>query len=229
MKTIKRTTIAILISIVISGEAYTQNINWQSLKKGDKHILNINSGFEYGLIYGVGYGYQLNSKLPAVLDLEYSFPSGKNFTDDFKSKIGGKVSLYEIKNFQFSVNIYGVYRRYENNLVRMKNFGSDFSGNVGYYKPKWFVAGEFGFDKAIVTNFKHSQSYREVFPEVTDGWYSPPTGGNFYYGLQTGFSFKQHDIYLKAGKIITQDFKTEPTVPFFVQLGYNFRFNSEKE
>ncbi len=229
MKTIIITTITILYSIVISSEGFAQNINWQSLKKGDKHIININSGFEYGLIYGVGYGYQLNSMFPSVLNLEYSFPSGNNLADDFKSKIGGKVRLYELKNFQFSVNIYGVYRRYENNLVRMQNFGSDFSGIVGYYKSKWFVAGEFGFDKAIVTNLKHSQSYRDIFPRVKNGWYSPPTGGNFYYGLQTGFSFKQHDIYLKAGKIITQDFKTEPTVPLFAQLGFNFKIKSATE
>ncbi len=105
----------------------------------------------------------------------------------------------------------------------MKSFGSDFSGTLGYYRTKWFLAGEVGFDKAIVTNLKHSQSYREIYPDVTDGWYSPPSGGNFYYGLQAGFSFKQHDIYVKAGKIITQDFKTEPRVPFFAQIGYNFR------
>jgi len=225
MKTTIKTAIAVLISIAISGKVFTQTINWQSLKKEDKHIFTINSGFEFGLTYGVGYGHQLATKMPVVLNLEYSFPSGKNLTDDFKSKIGGKVRLYEIINFQFSVNISGVYRRYENNLVRMKNFGSDFSGVVGYYKPKWFVAGEVGFDKAIVTHLKHSQSYRDVFPGVIDGWYSPPSGGNFYYGLQTGFSFKQNDIYLKAGKVITQDFKTEPTVPFFAQIGYNFKFN----
>jgi hypothetical protein len=229
MKTIINTMIIILTCIVISPEGYTQNINWQSLNKGDKHILNINSGFEYGLIYGVGYGYQLNLSLPVVLNLEYSFPSGRDFIDDFKTKIGGKVRLYKIKNFQFSVNIYGIYRRYENNLVRMQNFGSDFSGIVGYYRSKWFVAGECGFDKAIVTNLKHSQSYRDVFPQVKNGWYSPPTGGNFYYGLQTGFSFKQHDIYLKAGKIITQDFKTKPTIPFFAQLGFNFKLKSANE
>ena len=27
---------------------------------------------------------------------------------------------------------------------------------AGYYQRKWFVAGEAGFDKAIVTHFKHS-------------------------------------------------------------------------
>ncbi len=229
MKTIIKTALIILISIVIHGKVCAQNINWQSLKAEDKHILNISSGFEYGIIYGIGYGYQIISRLPVVLDLEYSFPSGKNLTDDFKSKIGGKVRLLEIKNFQFSVNIQGVYRRYENSLVRMQNFGSDLSGTVGYYRSKWFVAGECGFDKAIVTHLMHSQSYRDIFPEVKNGWYSPPSGGNFYYGLHTGFSFKQHDIYLKAGKIITQDFKTKPMVPYFAQLGYNLRLRSARE
>jgi len=224
MKTNIKTTITILFSIVISGAVYSQNINWKSLKKEDKHILNINSGLEYGLVFGAGYGYQLNTKLPAVLNLEFSVPSGKDLTDDLKTKIGGKVRLYEIKNIQFSVNIHGVFRRYENSLVTINNFGSDLSGIIGYYRSRWFIAGEIGFDKAIVTNLKHSQFYREVYPEVQDGWYGPPTGGNFYYGLQTGFSFSQHDINLKAGKIITQDFKTGPTLPFFVQIGYNIKF-----
>ncbi len=224
MKTIIKAAITVLTGIVVSSNGFTQTINWKSLKKEDKHIININAEYDYALVYGAGYGYQIGSAVPAVLNLEYSFPSGKNITDDFKSKIGGKVRLLEIMNFQFSANIYGVYRRYENDLVRMKNFGSDFSGVIGYYKPKWFIAGEVGFDKAIVTNLKHSQTYRDVFPEVTDGWYSPPSGGNFYYGVQTGFSFKQQDIYLKAGKVITQDFETKPMVPFFAQIGINFRF-----
>jgi hypothetical protein len=224
MKTLVKSAITILTCIVAQGQGFGQTMNWQSLKKEDKHVLNINSRLEYGLIFGAGFGYQLNTKMPVVLNLEYSIPSGKNVTDDFKSKIGGNVRLYHINNFQFSANIYGVYRRYETNLVRMKNFGSDFSGVIGFYKPKWFLAGEVGFDKAIVTNLKHSQAYRDVFPEVTDGWYSPPSGGNFYYGAQTGFSFKNQDIYLKAGKVITQDFKTKPTVPFFAQIGVNFRF-----
>jgi hypothetical protein len=76
---------------------------------------------------------------------------------------------------------------------------------------------------------KHSQLYRDIYPDVIDGWYSPPSGGNFYYGLQAGFSLKQQDIYLKAGKVVTQDFKTEPTVPLFVQIGINFRFKTVQE
>jgi hypothetical protein len=217
--------------IIISGlilsirTVNAQTINWASLNEGSKHIVNASFGLEYGVIYGLGYGYQINSRLfPIVVKLEYSFPSGNKIFDDFKTKIGGQIRWIEYHGFQFSTKIHGVFRRYENDFARLVNFGSDMSGIVGYYRHKWFVAGEVGFDKAIVTQFKHSKAYKEQYPGVVDGWYEPATGGNFYYGLQAGFSFRKQDIYIKAGKILTQDFKTTPMVPIYGQLGFNIKF-----
>ena len=195
------------------------------MKEENKHIVNANFGLEYGVIYGLGYGYQIKTRLfPIVVNVEYSFPSGNKILDDFKTKIGGQIRWIEFHDFQFSTKIHGVFRRYENDFVRLVNFGSDMSGIIGYYRPKLFVAGEVGFDKAIVTHFKHSKEYKDQYPDVVDGWYEPATGGNFYYGLQAGFSFRNQDICLRAGKILTQDFKTTPMVPFYGQLGYNIKF-----
>lgn len=205
-----------------------QTINWASLKSKQKHLLNINTGWEYGFVYGMGYGYKLKTKLPIIIDGEYSFPSGKNIVDDFKTKVGGKIRLYQINNFQLSANVYGVFRRFENPLVRLANFGSDLSGVIGYYKSKWFLAWEIGFDKAIVSHFKHSELFKTtIYSNVKDGWFEPSTGGNFYYGIQSGISFKQHDIYLKAGRMITQDFRTTPLIPFYAQLGYNLKLKTK--
>ncbi len=209
---------------LLSTFSNAQTIQWASLQPQQKHILNLRTGVEYGLIFGAGYSYVLNTKMPITLNAEYSFPSGKNLTDDFKSKIGGQIRLLQLGDFHFSAKIQGVFRRYQNSYVRLLNFGSDMSANIGYYKPKWFVAGEVGFDKAIVTHFKHSSGYRENYPGVVDGWYEPATGGNFYYGIQSGFSFKKQDVYLKAGKLLTQDFKTTPFLPFYAELGVNRRF-----
>lgn len=210
------------VSFMISGNAFSQVINWRSLDKKERHIININAGADYGLILGAGYGYQLKSRIPIVLNVEYSFPAGKKLLDDFKTKIGGHIS-YGVNNFQFAAKIQGVFRRYESSSVKLLNFGSDMSGTAGYYKAKWFIAGEAGFDKAIVTHFKHSAAYKQNFPSAKDGWYEPATGGNFYYGLQTGFSFRQNDIYLKGGKVVTQDFSTIPLFPFYLQVGCNIR------
>lgn len=216
--------VILAISILFTKNSLNaQNINWGSLQKKEKHIFNVNTSLEYGWTFGGGYGYQLKTKLPIVLSTEYSFPGGNILLDDFKTKIGGTIRFAKVDNFQFSAKLHGVFRRYENTLSRLVNFGSDMSAAAGYYKKKWYVAAEAGFDKAIVTHFKHSQEYKNNFPDVQDGWFEPSTGGNFYYGIQSGISFKQHDIYLKAGRTVTQDFRTSPLIPFYAQLGYNLK------
>lgn len=219
----QRITILIAFAALLlqPGKAHSQDINWYNLQKDQKHLLNINTGLDYGLTVGARYGFRLPSKIPVILMLDLSVPSGEKLADDFKTKIGGYIRLYQLNNFQLSGKIMGVFRRYENPYATLLNFGSDMGITAGYYKRKWFLAGEAGFDKAIVTHFKHKDAYKLNFPSVKDGWYEPATGGNFYYGLQTGYSFKRSDIYLKAGKILTEDFNTKPIVPFYLQLGYN--------
>ena len=227
MKNIK---IIILVACLnlMAWQSFSQSVNWASLKSDNKHIVHITTGFDYGLVYGLGYSHKIKSKMPILLDISYSSPSGGKLFDDFKTKIGGQARLCRLRNFQFSASIHGIYRRYENTLVRMQNFGSEMTGVIGYYKPKWFVAGEVGFDKAIVTHFKHSENFNDNFPDAQDGWYEPSTGGNFYYGIQTGHSFKNSDFTLKIGKVFTQDFKTIPLLPYYLQLGYNYRIKGRK-
>lgn len=212
---------AIVMSLIQPVKIFSQDINWNKLQKDQRHLIDINAGIDYGLTFGARYGYHLKTTAPIMLIFDLSVPSGENLADDFKTKIGGYIRLYQVDNLQFSAKIMGVFRRYENSYARLLNFGSDMGATVGYYKQKWFVAGEAGFDKAIVTHFKHSASYKQNFPSVKDGWYEPATGGNFYYGLKTGLSLNQNDIYLKAGKTLAQDFKTKPLLPFYLELGYN--------
>lgn len=89
--------------------------------------------------------------------------------------------------------------------------------------PTWHLAGELGFDKAITTQIKHGSLMKEYYPGIQDGWYIP-TGGNFFYGIQSGIAFKNTDTCLKAGKTVTQDFKNTATLPFYFQLGVNRKF-----
>jgi hypothetical protein len=211
----------IIFCCAITG-SMAQTFNWTSLQKDQRHIASINAGLDYGLTAAVAYHYQLKTRLPFVMGAMYSMPAGKNLMDDFKTKIGGQIRWIRVGDFHFSTAIYGVFRRYENNYARLTNFGCDITGAIGYYRTKWFLAGETGFDKAIVTHFKHSDLMKENFA-ARDGWYVPATGGNFYYGIQSGFSWRSHDIMIKAGRVISQDFKTAPLLPFYVQLGYNLR------
>ena len=223
MKTLIR--IIIISGLVLSiNPAGAQTINWAGLNEANKNIINANIGFEYSLAYGLGYGRVFNTRLfPIVANAEYSFPSGKNIFDDFKTKIGGQVRLLEYRDFQFSVKIQTVIRRYENDFARLVNFGCNLTGTLGYYRPKWFAAAEFGFDKAVVTHFKQTPGYRDQYPGAVSGWYVP-TGGNYSYGLLAGYTFNSNEINIKIGKTVSQDFKTTPMIPYYAQLGFNRKF-----
>ena len=158
-----------------------------------------------------------------IANVEFSTPSGENLLDDLKAKVGVQINWVEVNHFQFSTKVHGVFRRYENNFVRAVDFGSEIAGVLGYYRKGWFAAGEVGFDKAIITHFKHTPSYRDQFPGVSDGWFGPATGGNFYYGAQAGVSINSQDLFVRAGKLLTQDFKTTPRVPYYAQIGYSIK------
>lgn len=214
--------IVLVLPLFIYQKGKAQTLNWNALEDS-KHIFTASIGWDYSVSYSLGYTYQLKTNIPTVLTGNFSIPSGEKLLDDFKTKIGGKILLLNKSNLKGNITMNGIYRRYENPLVRLENFGSELKGTLGYYKPKWFVAGEVGFDKAIVTNFKHSETFIEtIFTDVKDGWYEPPTGGNFQYGIQTGYSIAKSDITLNIGMVTTQDFKTTPLIPYYLMLGYNF-------
>lgn len=222
MKKVKIMTLLLLLGF---NTGFSQTVNWQNLQEEQKHILNINAGWDYSFVYGLSYGYHLKTKIPIIAEASFSVASGETVFDDFKSKIGSQINIYEIYDFHFSASVHGIYRHYQNPLVSLQNFGADATGIIGYYKTKWFVAGEFGFDKAIVTHFEHSEIYKEVYPNVKNGWYQPTTGGNFNYGVQAGYSLNRSDLILRIGTVITEDFKTEPLISYYAQLGYNLKLN----
>lgn len=214
-----------LLGILTANIAYSQQLNWNALGES-KHIVHASIGWEYGFLYNVGYAHQFKSQKPLLLNINFSMPSGGILLDDFKIKMGGQLLVFNRENFKGTLAINGIFRRYENPLVRLVNFGTEIRGVFGYYKSHYFVTGEFGFDKAIVTHFKHTEKFKEnVYTGVTDGWYEPATGGNFNYGIHTGYAFNKHDVTLSFGKIIAQDFKTSPLIPYYLMLGINYRLD----
>ena len=222
MKSIRLILVAVVLCCT-ANLSLAQNINWRGLNDDQTHLINLNVGWDFASTIGISYGYNLKTNIPIVMNVDFSLPFGSIFLDDFKVKLGGQAKLLTLGDFSAALKAYGIFRRYENSIARLLNFGSEFSGVVGYYRSRWHAAAEFGFDKAVTTQVKHSALTREHFPDAKDGWYVP-TGGNFFYGIQAGYSFESYDIYSKIGKTVTQDLKTTAMIPFYLQLGLNRKF-----
>ncbi|MCO5241919.1 MAG: hypothetical protein M9904_17900 [Chitinophagaceae bacterium] len=222
-----KSTVIVIAFLLFHNSTDAQVINWEKTSKQNKNLLHANIGAEYGVTAGLGYHRLIPVKrLPLWIGGEFSVPSGSQLAvDDFKVRIGAQIRIAAFNHLQFSGRVHAIARRYHNQSVTLFNFGSDLTGTIGYYRKNWFWGAEVGFDKAIVTNFKHSEWYKKnIYDNVQDGWYEPATGGNFYYGLHGGFSMKKIDITLKVGKALQQDFKSQSLLPFYGQFGVNFRF-----
>jgi hypothetical protein len=208
--------------LLLANLAHAQVVNWGVPTAEANRLLYVQAGFDYGLSYGAGFAYRFDTKIkvPVLLNADFSAPLGEHIFDDFKVRIGGQVDLLKFGDVHLSGQWYGIFRRQQTDFVRLTSFGSEASGVLGYYRRHWFVAGEFGFDKAIVTHFKHTAAYRDVYPEVEDGWFEPATGGNYHYGLQTGCNFGRNAITLKAGWLTSQNWTRKPTVPYYAAVGY---------
>ncbi len=214
----------ILVAMALAEAAYSQNINWRSLRDDQRNVVQFNFGYDYGVTAQLGYGRSFTLIRPVAVGLDFSVPMGDVLVDDFKARIGGQVEIVEAGAFSATIKIASNLRRYQTQLVRIVSFGSDFAAVAGYYKSTWYAAGEFGFDKAVTSYLKHSDVMKANFPAIRDGWYVP-TGGNFYYGIQGGKTIGESlELSLRLGATRAQDKDENAVLPYYAQLGLGMRF-----
>lgn len=220
----KKLIIILLIVIGTGKLSISQNINWNNLENQKPNMFYLNLGYDFSLSTQIGYARSIKSFRPILLTIDQSFPTGDNLFDDFKFRMGAHIELIEINDFNLSAKILGVFRRYETEMVKMSNFGAEMSATAGYYRPKWHIAGEFGFDKSVITHLKHTDLMRDNFSEIQDGWYIP-SGGQFYYGLQIGKTIgKSINISARAGLTNAQRDDQDAPIPYYGQIGISKSF-----
>jgi len=199
-----------------------QVYNFANLKK---NIIHTSFGVDFGFTTNVGYAqffHLMDRKIALGIDL--SIPTGRTLFDDYKIKLGSQFEIYNFHNFKALGRFYGNYRRVDNGGYLANSFGADIAMLFGYYSQKWHLAGELGFDKAIITHLRHDAWYIEQYRMAQTGWYHT-TAGHLFIGLQTGYSMQKLplDWRFKMGIYKTQSWKNS-TLPFYGSLGINYKF-----
>ncbi len=222
MKTI---LVTLIIIVAAAQSGFSQDVNWRAMRMDRPNRLQLNFGYDYGAVTQMSYSHAIALPRPVVVGLHCSVPMGDQLIDDFSIRLGGQMEVVEWRGFSATVKIASIFRRCQNELVRIVSFGADFSMLVGYYDPDWHAAAEFGFDKAIATRLTHSDVMKTYgFSGIRDGWYVP-TGGNFYYGIQGGKTIGNWvDVTLRFGLTDAQFDDENAMLPYYLQLGFGMSF-----
>lgn len=195
--------------------------NLARLQPGDAR-LHISMAVDPAVITSVGYG-RFTSLLGATtkFGLEVGVVAGDADLRDYRVRLGGEVQLVHRGDFRVAASAAFMTRGTSNVVFRAINFGSDFGVTAGVYRRGWFVAGEVGFDKAIITHLEHTQEYRDhYYEDAKDGWYLN-NGGTGRVGIMTGRSIGGAELLLRAGIARTQGGEAL-TVPAYLTLGLGF-------
>lgn len=222
MKTPSMAVLGLLLSMFAASDAAAQ---WNVARFGtEPNRVYTNFGLDPALVTTAGY-----SRVMAVaghrfqLSGDVGVGAAKMDARDFRVRFQVLTTLVRWRSLYLNGSIVANTRGTENSVYRGINFGSDLTATAGVYRPRWFAAGDFGFDKAVITHVEHSDWYRRVFyPEARDGWYLD-AGGTYHYGIAGGITMGRTELTGRVGFLRTEDFN-DLTPPVYAALGVGVGF-----
>lgn len=222
MNSIYKIMLGVLVSMLATQDAVAQ---WNVDRFGtDQNRVYTSFGLDPALVTSLGYGRVISLKGHEFqLTGEAGLAAAHIDTRDFRVRLGTQTSLMHWRSIHLTGGALFITRGTENVLYRGINFGADITGTLGVYRHRWFAAGEFGKDKAIVTHLTHSDWYKKYYyADAKDGWYLD-TGGTFHYGLVGGFAFGRWEAIGRFGWRRTEQFNdVVPPMYASVEVGLGF-------
>ena len=218
----KNIVLPLLMVLLTTGLTPAQDVNWAAVNL-DKNLLSVSSGADYSSYYGLSYGRMLRiGRKNLVAGTELTLPFGSNPADDWRLRTSVQTELLRHGGFSLTLKPALVLRRYESPLATLFNVGADISVIYGYQKPGWGIAALLNYDRSISARITH-HALKDDYPAIRDGWYRTGSG-NFKFGTRLNYTNKSWGIFLTAGKHYGQNFKDNPTFPFFAELTVQKRF-----
>lgn len=222
MSRISSTILGILLTALVAGDAAAQ---WNVARfSTERNRVYTTFGLDPALVTTVGYGRVAQVKGHGVqFTGDVGVVTASMDTRDFRTRLSVQTSLLQWRSVHLTGSATAITRGTENAIYRGINFGADFAGTLGVYRQRWFAAGEFGFDKAVITHVKHSEWYRTHFyPDAKDGWYLD-AGGTYRGGIVSGLALGRTELVARFGLLRTERFN-ELMPPMYASLGTGFGF-----
>jgi len=222
MNRFSRITLVVFLSAFSVGEAAAQ-WNVARFEPGAQRAY-ATLGLDPAVVTSIGYGGVASLKGHAFqLGGEVGVVAAHMDARDFRVRLGAQTSVARWRSLYVTGSVTAIARGTENSIYRGFNFGADVTGTAGVYRSRWFAAGEFGKDKAVITHITHTDWYRTNFyPDAKDGWYLD-AGGTFHYGVASGLTLGRAEVVGRFGWLKTEDFN-DVVPPMYASVGVGFAF-----
>jgi hypothetical protein len=215
--------ITLSTGIALIPNAFSQEINWRGIDTNTRHFISGNFGADYSSYYGASYAYRITNKvLPLVVGSEYNISFGKQLVDDWKSKTSIQTELWHSNRFSLGLKSGFIVRRFDSEMARLVNLGADVTTVFAYSKPKWGIGVLANYDRSMSTHIRN-KLLKEYYSGIVDGWYNTH-GGNFKFGIRANYTIGQWNAFLNLGKAYGQNFKDNPTLPFYADISIQRQF-----
>lgn len=217
MRTIPAIALGLLVPALLAGGAQAQ-WNVARFDRSPNRIYSV-FGLDPAFTTTVGYGRVVPVfGHPIQLSGDAGIGAAGMDLDDFRARLTATSSVLRWRSLHLAGSATFITRGTKNAIYQGLNFGADFTGAAGVYRPGWHVAGEFGFDKAIITHVTHTDWYRTyVYPDAKDGWYLD-AGGIWHYGVAGSVAVGRLELLGRFGWQQTEEWNAlDP--PVYASLG----------
>ena len=141
--------IGTLLSLVLGANASAQ---WNIARfDAEPNRVYATFGLDPAFVPAVGYGRVMSIfGHPVQVGVDGGVVIAEVDARDFRGRIHFLTSIANWRSLYLTGSTALIARGTDNSIYSGDNFGADFTGAIGVYRTGWFVAGEFGIDKAGV-------------------------------------------------------------------------------
>ncbi len=155
-----------------------------------RHMVGIFLGFDPTFTLGVSYTYVIRAfNRPIALEMAFSAPLALVPDGDHGTVQSGVGTLLAPESSGWNGWLQGGLdlTAGRTGVSRERSVGLYAAATPGYFTSRWYAGPTFRYEKTLVTHRSHTAWYRDVYPEVADGWYTNDSG-YFVLGAAGGVS-----------------------------------------
>lgn len=199
MKTALRLLVTSLIAsavLVIAQTGQAQNVVDALVSSGpERNSVTVGTSFDPALAFDFGYTRRVSLRFGAAernLALSGSWSAIPGF-GSWDAGVSAALRLRERTGFDVLARGGLTLKRVSNAVHTGAVYGYELGVFPGYYRNRWWVAGELSIRQMVGMTVRHSDAYRGAFPDARDGTYA--LGGfHTFVGLGTGVRIRQRGL-----------------------------------